>query len=289
MLQEMDLTRSLEIYNPMPKVSIIIPTYNRLKFLQEAIDSVLAQHYQGYELIVVDDGSTDNTRQIAQKYSGKISYIYQENRGVSAARNRGIDKSTGEYLCFLDSDDLWKPDKLSTQVSFMDNNLDYPVCYTDEIWIRNGVRVNQREKHRKYGGLIFPYCLPLCIISPSSVMIRRELLDRVGGFDESLPACEDYDLWLRIAKDYPIYFIEQPLIIKRGGHEDQLSRKYYGMDRYRIIALEKLLAGDNLSAEYEKLVRQQLAIKCRIYAEGCYKRGKQAEAEAYFRMGRIIS
>jgi GT2 family glycosyltransferase len=267
----------------MPKVSVIIPTYNRYKFLSEAIESVLNQQYQDYELIVVDDGSTDDTAQIAQKYNSKISYIYQENRGVSAARNRGLACSSGEYLCFLDSDDVWQPGKLKTQVEFMERHLEYQISYTDEVWIRNGVRVNQRRKHRKYGGWILPYCLPLCIISPSSVMIKRGLFDVVGKFDESLPACEDYDLWLRIARDYPIGFIEQPLIIKRGGHADQLSRKYYGIDRFRIVALEKLLAAGNLSPKHERLVKEQLAIKCRIYAQGCYKRGKQAEGDIYLR------
>ncbi len=267
----------------MPKVSIIIPTYNRYKFLSETIDSVLSQSYTDYELIVVDDGSTDKSGEVARKYNGSISYIYQDNRGVSAARNRGIAASTGEYVCFLDSDDLWQPDKLKVQAALMDSQPKYPLCYTDEIWIRNGVRVNQRRKHAKYGGWILSHCLPLCIISPSSVMIRRGLFDKLGLFDEALPACEDYDLWLRIAKDYPIYFISQPLIIKRGGHADQLSRKYTGIDRFRIIALEKLLSQGNLSGEHKPLVIKQLTIKCRIYAQGCYKRGKKTEGDIYMR------
>ncbi len=267
----------------MPRVSIIIPTYNRHKFLQEAIDSVLAQSYRDYELIVVDDGSTDETAEVAHKYNGKLSYIYQQNRGVSAARNKGIAASTGDYICFLDSDDLWQPDKLKVQLEFMDKRPKYPVCYTDEIWIRYGVRVNQRKKHAKYGGWILPHCLPLCIISPSSVMISRGVFDKLGVFDESLPAAEDYDLWLRIAKAYPVYFIPDALIIKRGGHADQLSRKYTGIDRFRIMALEKLLSCGDLSGEHEQLVIKQLITKCNIYAQGCYKRDKKLEGDTYMR------
>jgi glycosyltransferase involved in cell wall biosynthesis len=232
-------------------------------------------------LIVVDDGSTDASRGVVEKYKSRIRYFYQQNRGVSAARNLGLAKATGEYLCFLDSDDLWLPNKLKIQLDFMESRPEYNICYTDEIWIRNGVRVNQKKRHRKYSGWILAHCLPLCIISPSSVMISRRLIDQSGGFDELLPACEDYDLWLRIAKDHPVYFIEQALIIKRGGHADQLSKKFVGLDRFRIAALEKLLNEGNLSPEQKILVERQLSIKCQIYAQGCSRRGRKSEGELY--------
>jgi glycosyltransferase involved in cell wall biosynthesis len=263
----------------MPKVSVIIPTYNRAPIVGEAIDSVLSQCYDDCELIVVDDGSTDGTEELVSSYLPRLTYLYQGHRGVSAARNRGIASARGEYLSFLDSDDLWLKEKLSLQMRFMESHPECRICYTDEIWIRKGVRVNPMKKHRKYSGMIFEQCLPLCIVSPSSVLIARTLLDEVGIFDETLEVCEDYDLWLRIAARYPIHFIETPLIVKRGGHMDQLSKKLNGQDRFRIKALTKLLAEDYLSPRQRELAWRELAKKCEIYGKGCIKRGKQEEGE----------
>jgi hypothetical protein len=184
-------------------------------------------------------------------------------------------------VAFLDSDDFWLPQKLEQQVMIMDQRPELFVCHTEEIWIRRGVRVNPKKKHKKYSGYIFHYCLPLCVISPSSVMIRRELFEKVGYFDENLPACEDYDLWLRITKDYPVYLIETPLIVKRGGHADQLSQKYWGIDRFRIQALEKLLQTGDLSDEQRTQTLQELRRKCEIVASGCLKRQKIEEWKHY--------
>ncbi len=265
----------------MPEVSIIIPTYNRANLLREAIDSVLTQTYQNFKLFVVDDGSTDNTREVVAGYGERVAYIFQENRGVSSARNLGIQSSTGAFIAFLDSDDLWLPEKLEQQIAIMEQRPDIQLCHTEEIWIRRGVRVNPKKKHKKHGGSIFYECLPLCVISPSSVMIRRMLFEKVGYFDETLPACEDYDLWLRITKDYPVYFIEKPLLIKRGGHSNQLSQKYWGIDRFRIQALEKLLHAGDLTSEQREQTLQELRRKCQIVARGCLKRQKFAEWEYY--------
>ena len=263
----------------MPQVSVIIPTYNRAHVVGEAIDSVLAQTYGDLELIVVDDGSRDETREIVSSYGPQVTYLHQEHRGVSAARNRGIERARGESLSFLDSDDLWLKEKLSLQMECMKSHPKILICYTDEIWIRKGVRVNPMKKHRKYSGMIFEQCLPLCIVSPSSVMIKRQLLDEVGVFDETLEVCEDYDLWLRISARYPIQFIEKPLIVKRGGHEDQLSKKWNGQDRFRIKALVKLLEEDYISPNQRELAWGELVKKCTIYGKGCIKRGKKEEGE----------
>jgi glycosyltransferase involved in cell wall biosynthesis len=245
----------------------------------EAIDSVLFQRYDDFELIVVDDGSTDGTEKLVASYLPRLTYLYQEHQGISAARNRGITSARGEYISFLDSDDLWLREKLSFQMRFMESHPECLICYTDEIWIRKGVRVNPMKKHRKYSGMIFEQCLPLCIVSPSSVLIARTLLDEVGIFDETLEVCEDYDLWLRIAARYPLYFINTPLIIKRGGHADQLSKKYNGQDRFRIKVLAKLLAGDFISPRQRELAWRELERKCKIYGRGCIKRGKKEEGE----------
>ena len=265
-----------------PKVSVIVPTYNRADRLERALNSIVSQTCQDFELIVVDDGSTDKTSQLMKSFP-KAQYFYiKKNSGVSKARNVGLAFAKGELICFLDSDDLWKEKKIQIQSLWLENNKDSQICYTDEIWIRNGVRVNPMNRHRKYSGDIFRHCLGLCIVSPSSVMIRAKLFDEIGNFDESLPACEDYDLWLRIASKYAFHFIEEPLIIKYGGHSDQLSRKYWGMDRFRVVALKKLLDQNSLDKEKLKLTRSVFLEKCSILIKGFEKRGKK-EDESFYR------
>src|SRR5215510_5701311 len=241
----------------MPEVSVIIPTYNRCEMVREAIASVLAQTFQDFELIVVDDGSNDGTRELVREFSS-VRYTFQENRGVSAARNRGATLSRGRLLAFLDSDDFWQPRKLEMQAAFFTAHPEARICQTEELWLRNGVRVNPHQKHRKPSGDIFTRSLQLCLVSPSAVMMRRELFAQSGGFDESLPACEDYDLWLRIAAREPVYLIEEPLVVKRGGHADQLSHKFWGMDRFRVAALRKLLDSGVLSEAQRRLTEEML-------------------------------
>ncbi len=265
-----------------PLVSVIIPTFNRGYCLEESIRSVLEQSFIDFELVVVDDGSTDNTSELVRRFPAvKLIRLEEKNRGVSFARNRGVVEAQGDWVGFLDSDDLWEQGKLATQVKWIERHPDLQMVYTDEIWIRNGVRVNPMNKHRKYSGDIFRYCLPLCIVSPSSVLLRAKVLSEVGGFDESMQVCEDYDLWLRIAKRHPFHFIEEKLIVKRGGHEDQLSRKYWGMDRWRVYALEKLLKENRLGEEQRDLVVTMLIEKCEILINGFGKRGKNSEKEYY--------
>lgn len=263
-----------------PSVSVIIPTYNRGWILREAIDSVLAQKNIDFELIVVDDGSTDDTSDLLSSYRDDIRVIKQSNRGVSAARNRGIDAAVGQYIAFLDSDDLWLPKKLSTQVGFFQSQADALICQTEEIWIRKGVRVNPKKHHKKPSGMIFEPSLALCLVSPSAVMIKRTLLDEVGTFDEDFRVCEDYDLWLRIGCKYPIYLIDSPLIIKRGGHGDQIS-KGVGLDKLRIQSITKIIESRILSLDQYAAAIVSLREKCRIYASGCRKRGRLDEAEIY--------
>ena len=264
--------------NP-PLVSVIIPTFNRGYCVAESIRSVLAQGE--LELIVVNDGSKDATAKELASFPNIQVINLAENHGVSYARNKGLERARGSLICFLDSDDLWEEGKLKAQVQWMQLHPECMAVYTDEIWIRNGVRVNPMKKHQKYSGDIFRQSLPLCIVSPSSVMLRKSVLDEVDGFDELMPVCEDYDLWLRIAVRYPFKFLREKLILKRGGHKDQLSRKYWGMDRWRIYALDKLLRGDDLNMQQREWVTEMLINKSSILIQGFEKRGKAEEARVY--------
>jgi glycosyltransferase involved in cell wall biosynthesis len=270
----------MTVRSKSPEVSVILPTYNRAWILKEAIDSVLAQDFKDFELIVVDDGSTDDTGQILDSYDQDLMVLHQSNRGVSAARNRGIDAAAGRLIAFLDSDDLWLPRKLTTQVNFFNSNPAAVINQTEEIWIRNGIRVNPRTRHHKFSGMIFEKSLALCLVSPSAVMMKRSLFEEVGLFDEDLPACEDYDLWLRISWRYPVDLIETPLIIKRGGHTDQLS-KAPGLDKFRIQSLKKIIERGQLDDNSYQAAVQTILAKCDIYAGGCRKRGKNDEARYY--------
>ena len=267
--------------NTNPAISIIIPTYNRSVWLGKAIDSVLNQTFGDFELIVVDDGSTDDSESIVQERVGIKFIRLNKNSGVSKARNIGINQAKGKLICFLDSDDSWVSDKLEQQFKCM-NSLKKPAaCYTDEIWIRNGKRVNSGKRHQKYSGEILKYCLPLCIISPSSIMLRSEVLNEIGVFDESLPACEDYDLWLRLTARHQVEFIPQRLIIKTGGHSDQLSQKYDAMDKFRVYAIDKLLEQVSLDDKIRELAISILIDKCGILLNGCLKRENKDQAIKY--------
>ena len=245
-----------------------------------AVESVLAQQMSDFELIVVDDGSTDETEERLSIFGSRLKYYQQENAGVSAARNRGLEFSTAPLVAFLDSDDLWLPAKLQVQHTYMMEHPEVNICQTEEIWWRNGRQVNPKKHHRKPSGDIFRRSLNLCLVSPSAVMMRRKLFEKVGYFDEDLPAAEDYDLWLRVAVEHAVSLLPHPLVIKRGGHSDQLSARS-GIDRYRIKALEKLLKSGRLSTEQCKWVWQALRRKCEIYGQGCLKRGRVQEGERY--------
>lgn len=266
----------------MALVSVIIPTFNRAKRVKRAVSSVLLQTFEDYEVVVVDDGSTDGTLDGLEVFSGRIRcQVHGNNRGVSAARNTGIRSSTGLYLAFLDSDDYWLPEKLAFQMDFFRSFPGIHACQTEEIWIRHGRRVNPRRKHLKPSGEIFEPSLERCLVSASAVILKRSLLAQIGLFDESLPACEDYDLWLRIASRFPIHLLRQPLVIKTGGHPDQLSARFKGMDRFRIRSMVKLLNQKGLHPPQQQALMDELRRKCRIYAMGCLKRGRQSEGKYY--------
>jgi GT2 family glycosyltransferase len=272
---------------PIP-VSVIIPTYNRAGLVQEAVASVLAQSFRDFEVLVVDDASTDGTIEALAPYASRLRLLRRASRGgVSAARNTGIKAARGQWLAFLDSDDLWLPEKLSCQMAYLAQHPDLLLCQTEETWVRRGLRVNQPLTHRKVGGRIFFASLERCLVSPSAVLLHRRLIEEHGGFDEDLPAAEDYDLWLRLSWRYEVGLLPKSLIIKRGGRADQLSGQW-GLDRYRIWALMKLLNDSELPAPGARAARRVLARKCAIYAQGCEKRGKWQEAGFYRDLGEQV-
>ena len=271
--------REVSSRSTAPTVSVIIPTFNRATTLPASIESVQRQTHPVGEIIVVDDGSEDGTSEVVEVFGDGVTYIHQRQQGVSAARNRGISQASGEWLAFLDSDDRWCTNKIQRQLAYVGGGA--RIVHSDEIWVRRGRRVNPMRKHAKKGGNIYRDCLPLCVISPSSVMIHRSLFDEVGLFDESLPVCEDYDLWLRICAREPVAYVPEPLIWKFGGHADQLSGRYWGLDRFRIRAMEKVLDSGRLSEEDRMATLEMLIHKAGIYLEGARKRGRAEDVEIY--------
>ena len=267
--------------NSILNVSVIIPTYNRKSLLKRALHSVNTQTFVPQEIIVVDDGSSDGTKGWVLEKFPYVRYIYQDNSGVSSARNVGIKEAKGSWIAFLDSDDEWMSNKLEQQKRAINSFQQAWLCHTNEIWIRNGVRVNQMKKHQKYGGNVFENCLDICRISPSSALIKKEVFEMVGLFDESLKVCEDYDLWLRITAVLPVIFLDEQLIIKYGGHADQLSRIDNGIEQYRIKSLEKILRSKSLSADQSKSAKLHLLKKLKVFSNGLEKRNKLKELSIY--------
>ena len=254
-------------------ISVVIPTFNRLIYLERAIKSVLNQTISVNEIIIVDDGSDDGTSEFIHSNYPNLKYIFQSNSGVSAARNTGIKAASSNWIAFLDSDDAWVTNKIQKQITELELNPEINFCHSNEIWIRNGKEIKQKNTHKKFGGFIFDKCLDKCRISPSTVICRKSLLIKLNGFDEDLAICEDYDLWLRITSDNPVIYIEKPLIIKYGGHQDQLSRNSEGIESYHIKSLEKLLKQD-FPSEHRIAMENMLINKLKIYANGAKKRGR---------------
>lgn len=230
----------------MQKVSVIIPVYNRTFSIRDAVESVLIQSIKPSEIIVIDDGSSFNMEKYLKNYLSHIKLItLKENKGVSAARNEGIKAANGEYISFLDSDDLFLPKKLEYQIKFMQEN-NYLVSHTDEFWFRKGKWINQGKTNKRYGGYILDKILDKCRISPSSLIVHKSVFDEAGMFDEDLRVCEDYELSLRIALKYKVGYLEKKLIIKRAIEENSLSAGIKHIEYIRYGILEKLYR-NNLS------------------------------------------
>ena len=267
------------------RVSVIIPVHNRREKVREAIASVYAQSWPAWELVVVDDGSDDGTGQELERLNSRTPPFtivsLDSTHGVSFARNCGVRHSTAPLIAFLDSDDIWHPAKLAHQVEWFACHPDGVAVQTGERWIRNGRFVNPPATHRKRAGDLFESSLARCMITPSSVMMRRTLFDELGGFNESLPACEDYELWLRLTSRYPVGLVDTVLLTRYGGHADQLSSRYPRMDRFRIRALLALISSNTLTARQLEQARAMLSFRAGVVANGFLKRGNRKEYEHY--------
>ena len=267
----------------MPLVSVIIPVYNRKNLLPRALQSVLNQSHADLEIIVVDDCSSDGVSELGLLSSDKrIFFVRQPFRsGVSKARNEGVRRSRGEWVAFLDSDDEWLRQKIALQLKWFSRHPGCRIVQSKEVWIRNGSRVNPPRTHEKIEGDLFEASLDRCMITPSSVVLSRELFDQAGGFNESLPACEDYDLWLRICINHQVGLIDEHLLIRYGGHSDQLSLNVMILDRFRIRSILQLLEHNQLRNVQRTLAVETLRKKAALVANGYNKRGNQEMYERY--------
>ncbi len=258
--------------------SIIIPTHNRRAFLEIAVSSVLKQSDADFELIVVDDGSTDETKDYIQTiHDPRFVYCYQNNQGVSKARNAGLKQARGQWIAFLDSDDQWTPQKLEITRQYIEKFPSISIFYTEEVWYRNGAILNQKKKHKNPDGHVYIQALPLCCMSISTAVINRTVFEAIGIFDKDFVACEDYDFWLRATHRYEVKLIPEALTLKDGGRPDQLSSSIWGLDRFRIKALSKMLKSGQLSKKDYAATYQEILKKSRVYIAGAKKRGKIEE------------
>jgi glycosyltransferase involved in cell wall biosynthesis len=226
-----------------PTVSVVIPTYNAADLLPDAVKSVLAQTYRDFELIVVDDGSTDATPEVMEAYMDDVRYIQKENGGTASARNRGIREARGEYVAFLDADDVWRPTKLETQMGEHEADPTLAWSYTEvylvdtesgDILFRKNRGRDQRE------GDVLRILIREGFITPSATVVRRDVFDEVGMFDESILVTEDKDLWLRIAARYPIRFINEPLVeMRRHPHRKTTTMNLEDALRSRLDIVDR--------------------------------------------------
>jgi len=271
----------------MPKVSTIVPTYNYAHFLRDCVNSIIQQTYKDFEIVVIDDGSTDETRAIVESLiesnpGVQIRYIYQNNQGPAAARNHGIREAQGEYIAFCDADDVWAPEKLDKQLDLFEQDPELAMifsdmsqqvedgCYEESYFHKRGI--NPEKFTNVYSKLIERNNF----IIPTTVVLRRKILDDVGIFDERYRVGEDYELWLRIAKKYKIGYIDKPLVI-RFSHEGSISRTkdVYCRDNIRIT--KELLSRYEFSKKERFILRQRIKqnnyeLGYHYFAAGEYKR-----------------
>lgn len=264
----------------MPKVSVIIPTYNRAKFLPRAIQSVKDQSFRDFELIIVDDGSTDETPQVVQSVAGDCRYIRKENGGSASARNAGIQESKGRYIAFLDSDDFWMPEKLAEQVKVLDANPKIGIVYA-RMPIINDKGETIGMKPAGVSGKNFKELLELWGDLPTStVMTRRECFDKAGLFDTELTTMQDIDMWLRIARFYDLYEIEGKVLSYYCRHGDQITKNKMKVYCGLVKIYTKIL--DNFKEAPRELMMQRIALNQYLISRLYYNEGQYQKALRHF-------
>jgi glycosyltransferase involved in cell wall biosynthesis len=261
-----------------PLVSVIIPTYNREKIITRAIDSVFAQTYRDFEIVVLDDGSQDNTRAVAQAYGPKVHYFYQDNKGIAGARNAGMHQTAGDYIAFLDSDDYWLPGKLEQQMALFSQHPEYGMvgCQCGSVQIDG----TYREKNRpgKSGWILYDL-FNKNFIRTSSAVITRACLEKVGGFDETLREGEEYDYWLRIAAEFAIGFINEPLTVYVDNTDGMSTDSLTGR-LHRLKVLEKKYLKKKIPPQ---MYRRRIADTCHYIGRHYIEKGNRPEGIAYLK------
>ncbi|MDY7029807.1 MAG: glycosyltransferase family A protein [Spirochaetota bacterium] len=300
-----------------PHISVIIPVYNRQMMAVEAVRSVLFQSYPYIECILVDDGSSEPPEEACSMFAAdpRFRCLRIEHTGMpGAARNRGVEDARFDLIAFLDSDDIWLPEKLERQIPLLSGGSESvaaaprtlpPLIHTREIWLRGTKIISQKTQRHRRRGDVFEDALGKCMIGPSTVLMRREVFEELGGFREDLEIAEDYEFWLRLTARYEVEYIDTPLVVKRAGHGEQLSEKYGQIEIFRIRGLHDLVRSGWLAegrrrmptetgraapaGMLQELAAAELARKAAIYAAGCRKRGRPEEAERYEKLAREFS
>jgi glycosyltransferase involved in cell wall biosynthesis len=269
------------------KVSVVIPVYNRPDLLQRAVKSVSRQSFTPFEILVVDDGSTPAVGPLKDFNSIDVKVLRNEqNKGVSAARNLGIREANGDWIALLDSDDEWMEEKLQKQIQHIEQHEGLHAVHTGEKWIRNGNEVIPPAYLNKSPDNLWERSLQHCLICPSSVLLHKSIFQSIGLFNENLPVCEDYEFWLKLLLHNEIGLVEEKLVLKHGGHSDQLSTTTWGMDRFRVQALINLIESSTLNEEQYVSAISVLVHKCMIVAKGSEKREKFEEATKFLEIAR---
>ncbi len=261
-----------------PTVSIVIPTYNRENIICKAIDSALSQTFKNLEIIIIDDGSTDRTKTVLEKYGARLHYFYQENRGISGARNTGINRCSGDYVAFLDSDDYWLPEKLEKQIALFQKHPEYGMVACQCASIGPDGEFRQKNRPGKSGSVLLDL-FKKNFIRTSSAVIKKDCFLKAGLFDETLKECEEYDLWLRIAACCDVGFINEPLAVytdnPKGASTDSLRGRLY-----RLQVLEKDYLKQTVP---DRLYRKRIADTCHYIGRHWAKRGGRKESLSFLK------